>query len=100
MLKENIKTEYEILSVPEDLQLVRSIRPIFLEKAKKICEFLTYNTKSPAFWHNNIDGNEIEIYTKSSNAKYARKFLEEFEHDYMSILRKREMIIKYRHKKD
>lgn len=100
MSQDNIKNEYEILLVPKELKLVRRIRPICLGKAKDICKFLSFQTNKPVFWYNNTDDDELEIYTEGENLEKAIKLLDDFEHDYKSTLRKREMIIKHRHKKD
>lgn len=93
------KNEYEILFVPKKLKLIRRIRPICLEKAKEICKFLSTRTDKPVYWYNNLDNEEIEIYTEEENLKQAIKLLDDFEYDYNSTLRKHEMIIKHRHKK-
>lgn len=93
------KNEYEILFVPEELKLIRRIRPICLEKAKEICKFLSLRLGKPVYWYNNMENEEIEIYTEEENLTQAIKLLDDFEHDYRSTLRKREMIIKHRHSK-
>lgn len=93
------KNEYEILFVPEELKLIRRIRPICLEKAKEICKFLSLRVGKTVYWYNNMENEEIEIYTEEENLTQAIKLLDDFEHDYRSTLRKREMIIKYRHSK-
>ena len=46
-----------------------------------------------------MENEEIEIYTEEENLTQAIKLLDDFEHDYRSTLRKREMIIKHRHSK-
>lgn len=93
------KNEYEILFVSEELKLIRRIRPICLEKAKEICKFLSLSTQKPVYWYNNMENEEIEIYTEKENLKQAIKILDDFEYDYRSIIRKRQMIIKHRHGK-
>lgn len=93
------KNEYEILFVSKELKLIRRIRPICLEKAKEICKFLSLRGDKPVYWYNNMENEEIEIYTEEENLKQAIKLLDDFEHDYRSTLRKHQMIIKHRHSK-
>lgn len=93
------KNQYEILFVPEKLKLIRRIRLICLERANEICKFLSTITNKPVYWYNNMENEEIEIYTEEENLKQAIKLLDDFEYDYNSTLRKREMIIQHRHKK-
>lgn len=93
------KNEYEILFVPEKLKLIRRISTICLEKAKAICKFVSLRTNKPVYWYNNMENEEIEIYTEEENLTQAIRLLADFEYDYISTLRKREMIIKHRHGK-
>lgn len=98
-MNQNNINQYEILSISDGIVLVRHIRPICLEKAKLICEHISRRTKKNAFWFNNLETDEIDIYTEKGNLKEAKDALEEFEAEYKSCLRKRQMIINQRHKK-
>lgn len=100
MQRKNTKNEYEILSISEELVLVKCINQIYIHNTKMICEQILRRTNNNAFWFNNLDTEEIEIYTKKGNQKRAKEALEDFEVEYNSILRKRRMIIAHRHRKE
>lgn len=97
MQQKYIKKQYEIFSITSELVLVKSIKKISIEKLNYICQYVVRETKNDTFWFYNIDDNEFQIYTQKCNLKQAKEAIKEFEADYNSVLKKRRMIIAYRH---
>lgn len=91
--------EYEIFFVTKDLMLLRTIRPLCLQKAKDICRYLSNVTHKPVYWFYNLHEDEIEIYTDKDNFEKAKELLKEFEQNYVSTLKRRKNISSQKHRK-
>lgn len=90
--------EYEIFFVTKDLMLLRTIRPLCLQKAKDICRYLSNVTHKPIYWFYNVHEDEIEIYTDKDNFVKAKELLKEFEQNYVSTLKRRKNISSQKHR--
>lgn len=95
-LKQN--NQYEIQSVSSNLKVIKTFKPVCIEKVKKICEILSYSTNKPVYWFNNVNNEEIELYTENENLQKMKNILFHFEQDYRLILKKHNSIIKHRHR--
>lgn len=92
------QNEYEILEVNKGITLLRTIKPICLDKAKAICKYIKANNGGPTYWFNNIENDEIEIYVEKDKLPQAKELLHQFEHDCHKSFVKRESMLRHRYK--
>ena len=92
------KNEYEILEVNKGITLLRTIKPICLDKAKAICKYIKANNGGSTYWFNNIENDEIEIYVEKDKFPQAKELLHQFEHDCHKSFVKRESMLRHRYK--
>ncbi len=92
------QNEYEILEVNKEITLLRTIKPICLDKAKAICKYIKANNGGSTYWFNNIENDEIEIYVEKDKFSQAKELLHQFEHDCHKSFVKRESILRHRYK--